>query len=119
MDGLPFRARSTADEARALPTPGRYWSAVIVNGGGGIHHAIRDASGNWSSFPDIAGQTGDIGAVGSISDAGVNGDTHVVAVGGDGHIYQTAPAAATVVTGMTDCLSPAGGWRPDSALVGA
>ncbi|MFJ4185361.1 transglycosylase family protein [Kitasatospora sp. NPDC089509] len=77
-----------ADPYPSTPTPARAWAAqVVVNGGGAIYHATRNASGSWSAFGAVAGQTGDIGTVGSIADAGIDGDTHVVAVGGNGHVY--------------------------------
>ncbi|MGW4698503.1 transglycosylase family protein, partial [Kitasatospora cineracea] len=77
-----------ADPYPSTPPQTSTWKAqVVVNGGGGIYHATRDSSGNWSSFANIASQTGDIGTVGSIADAGINGETHVVAVGGDGKVY--------------------------------
>ncbi|MGW4698689.1 CHAP domain-containing protein, partial [Kitasatospora cineracea] len=85
------------------------WKAqVLVNGGGGIYHAIRDSSGNWSSFANIASQAGDIGTVGSIADAGINGETHVVAVGGDGKLYHAIRHADGTWAGFGDVNAQAG-----------
>ncbi|MFG3227370.1 transglycosylase family protein [Kitasatospora sp. NPDC048194] len=91
------------------PAPAPSWKAqVLVNGGGGIFHATRDASGNWSGFANVAAQTGDIGPVGSLADAGINGDTHVVAVGGNGDIYHAVRFADGQWGAFGDVSSQAG-----------
>ncbi|MEU4864060.1 transglycosylase family protein [Kitasatospora aureofaciens] len=91
------------------PAPAPTWkSQVLVNGGGGIYHAICDASGNWSGFANVAAQTGDIGPVGSLADAGINGDTHVVAVGGNGDIYHAVRFADGQWGAFGDVSSQAG-----------
>ncbi|MET8623676.1 transglycosylase family protein [Kitasatospora sp. NPDC004669] len=91
------------------PAPAPSWKAqVLVNGGGGIFHATRDASGNWSGFANVNAQTGDIGLVGSLADAGINGDTHVVAVGGNGDIYHVVRFADGQWGAFGDVSSQAG-----------
>ncbi|MFD5610384.1 transglycosylase family protein [Kitasatospora sp. NPDC127060] len=91
------------------PAPAPSWKTqVLVNGGGGIYHATRDASGNWSGFANVNAQVGDIGAVGSVADAGINGDTHVVAVGGNGDIYHVVRFADGQWGAFGDVSSEAG-----------
>jgi hypothetical protein len=86
--------------------------------GGGVLHAIRYASGSWTGFGDVLGQTGaPPGTVVDVDCAGVGSEMHIVMATNGGGVFHAIRTAAGW-TGLGD-VEGAAGSIPAVTLVSA